>query len=475
MALQLVVPSLPTRVKRLEVRRWLKQPGDDIAFGDEICELEVREFVSVDRRLHETDGAGAARARGSGTITTATAGVLVMVTASDAGRLLEATALPGAVVEVGSALGRVETTAGDTAPADSGLAFHAVADVVGSREVARRELDRLLTPKQRAARLFRRAVGPDTRLERMLRARLSPPKGQRTRVGVESTSTHTITRRSESLVVESTAEPAPIWGVHLVGACDLPALLEPEPSVIEAVRGTMVLSRSTARISGTRSDMLLQSLETHDPELIAELTEALLLDPEYFAPRAFQPTVEVPDSGLGPVPIAITVLSGAADIIRPAYRHKQSGLIVDPGGHWLDGQTLTNERQRSFRSYLAANFDRVGKLSVDEHIANYRRLLPVLRERTGSEIMVFNVLTIEPGDRTHNYQLRKVPEGARRRQFHIAQAELSEELGYLVVDIDRALKRAQVVGQVDFAHFPREQYPAVAGEAYAALRQAGLL
>jgi hypothetical protein len=471
MALQLVVPSLPARVRRLEVRRWLKQPGDDIVFGDEICELEVREFLSVNRADPSTGDEGR-----QAVITSSAAGVLVMVTASDAGRLVEASAAPGELVEVGSLLGRVEHLGGGVAAdAASHLTFHAVADVVGSREVSHREVARTRTPKQRVLNLYRRALGRDTRLERALRARRGPVKTASPASSVRQTGTHMTTRHDDGLIVESLAEREPRWGVHLVGGCDLAALLEADLDVVRDVRGTMVVQRASVRISGARSDVLLQTLEAHDPGAIAEVTEALSLPRDYFSPVAFVPTFVVPGSDLGAVPVTITVLSAGADVVRPAYRHKEHGLIIDPGGYWLDGEMLSNERQRQFRSYLAAKFDRIGKLSIDEHRDNFRRLVPELRERTGGDVLVTNVLTIEPGDRTHNYQLRKVPEGARRRQFHIAQAELSAELGYHVVDVDRALKRSRIAGQVDFAHFPREQYPAVAGEAYAALRQAGLL
>ncbi len=460
MALRLVVPDLPNRVKRLEVRRWLKSAGDDVQFGDEICELEICEYTSFSRDAR----VGSATATHAHTYTAV--GGRVMVTASDRGRLLEVLAKPGDRLEVGSVLARIASGDGAPTPDGDDLTFHAVADVVGG------DIQPHRSAKQRAVRAYRRVAGNDTRLERLLTSRRrTAPAG----LAVEQGTNHIRTRRDDSLVIEAVDNPNPRKGVHLVGACDLPALLDLDASGMPDIKGTLAVSRSSMRISGARSDIMLQTLDDIPDAAIAEISEALELDPEYFSPRAFVKTFTVANADLEPFPTSITVMSGAADVVRPTYRHKKYGLVVDPGGNWLDSATISGPKQRAFRTYLSANFERIGKLDVDEHMANYRRLIPALREHTGSDVMIFNVLTIEPGDRTHNYQLRKRPEGARRRQFHIAQAELSAELGYHVVDIDRALKRAKVDGEVDFAHFPREQYPSVASEACAALRQAGVL
>ena len=81
-------------------------------------------------------------------------------------------------------------------------------------------------------------------------------------------------------------------------------------------------------------------------------------------------------------------------------------------------------------------------------------------------ILVFNVLTVEPGDRIHNYQLRRNPEVMRRREFCLALVELSRELGFHIVDIDRVLKREGVDRQVDFAHFPTDLAGPIAADVF---------
>jgi hypothetical protein len=474
--LQLVVPHLPQKILRLEVIRWLKEPGDDVAFGDQVCELEVREYVSVNRSANEGKGSKSAKPG---------AGILVMVTASDRGRMVEVEAKPGDLVVVGSPLARIaaeqhepSTAATPSAPTGTEAGpsalppFHAVADVVGSRAVKHK-----LSAKQRAARLYRKVFGSRTTLERTLRARNAKPAAAPRREQAH-TAQHTVRREGENLIITAVDDPAPRRGIHLCGGCDLPALLEPGEDVVAEVHGTLAIGRSPLRISAARSDILLQTLEDLPSAAVREITDALQLPSIYFDPNAFVKTFTVPGHDDIPdeeFPIAVTVLSVGADVVRPAYRHKKTGILVDPGGFWLDGETLSNAQQQSFRKYLMANFEKATKLTAAQHAENFRRLVPALREHTGGDVMTFNVLTIEPHDRTHNYQLRKVPEGARRRQFHLAQAELSAELDYHVVDVDRALKRVKVAGQIDFAHFPSEQYPTVATEAFGALRNAGQL
>jgi hypothetical protein len=62
------------------------------------------------------------------------------------------------------------------------------------------------------------------------------------------------------------------------------------------------------------------------------------------------------------------------------------------------------------------------------------------------------------------------PDVARRRSFAIALAEMSRELDFDVVDVDRILKLYGVEGQVDFAHFIEEKYEHIAAEVYRILR-----
>ncbi|MGF1618498.1 MAG: hypothetical protein ACFCU2_11940, partial [Acidimicrobiia bacterium] len=71
---------------------------------------------------------------------------------------------------------------------------------------------------------------------------------------------------------------------------------------------------------------------------------------------------------------------------------------------------------------------------------------------------------------THNYQLVKTAHAARRREFTIALAELSAELNFAIVDIDRILKNMGVEEQVDFAHFPVDRMGPIGVEVHRILK-----
>ena len=96
---------------------------------------------------------------------------------------------------------------------------------------------------------------------------------------------------------------------------------------------------------------------------------------------------------------------------------------------------------------------------------------PADKARDGASVLVFNSLEIEPFDDTHDYSARRMEPVTRRRRFNIALNELSSELGFHIVDVDRILKTQGVERQVDFSHFPVEQMRAVGEEALGILRE----
>jgi hypothetical protein len=120
--------------------------------------------------------------------------------------------------------------------------------------------------------------------------------------------------------------------------------------------------------------------------------------------------------------------------------------------------------------WFKRTFESIGRITVDEFAQNMRRLVPLIRQETGAHVLVFNSLEVEPFDPTHNYSLRNLESASRRRRFNIALAELSDQLDFHIVDVDRVLKEQGVESQVDFSHFPVERMNAVADEALQILR-----
>jgi hypothetical protein len=281
--------------------------------------------------------------------------------------------------------------------------------------------------------------------------------------------------RSHKTFVIAADEPEPRRGVYLRGACDMPCMFTMAPLVARDPHGTLCIHTSSSGVSDARADLLLQTARNIPEEHVAEARAQLGLPDDYFAPTLFEPTFTVlgrPD--LGRFPKSVVVLSILPEVNRSLYRHREHGFLVDPGGWWLNNKmdALAN---LSRTNWVREQFEPVGRVTVDDLRRNYRELIPMIRERTGAEVLVFNTLSIEPGDTTHDYGARSFSSAARRRELVLAMFELSDELGFHVVDVDRVLKTIGVHRQVDFSHFPLESMQAVGQEAHGILESIGIV
>jgi hypothetical protein len=281
---------------------------------------------------------------------------------------------------------------------------------------------------------------------------------------VERGESWTTTVRQSSLVIRPDAPTAPPVGIRLFGGCDLPATFELGPLVAPRLRSDLAIDQCPVDLSTCQVRMSLQALDGIDPADVAETCEVLGMDPRIFQPLAYRPEIVVEGPNGGSFPVSVVILSLGAEALRPVYRHREHGFLLDPGGMWLSGQIAQAMGSSERREWFAKNFRKVGRLDVGDFPDLYRREITEIQQRTGALVVVFNTLMVEPGEPEHNYQLRKLPEGARRREFHLALTELSAELDVAVLDIDRCLKRHGVQRQLDFAHFPTELYPVVATE-----------
>lgn len=269
------------------------------------------------------------------------------------------------------------------------------------------------------------------------------------------------------VVSESLDFPEPRRGILLKGGCDLPSVFTAAPLMRDDIRGTVAMARHIWGTGGNRSDQILQTLDGVDPDKVAETREMLKIGPDYFEPSFFDPTFPVPQiPEAGDFPKSVVVMGIATDETRQMYRHKEHGFIIDPGGWWLNQDLGRVLKDLDTVDWFRANFERVGRLSVDEFKSNTRRLVSEIRSRMGSQVIFYNALALDPANPTHNYQLVKTAHAARRREFTIALAELSAELNFSIVDIDRILKNMGVEEQVDFAHFPVDRMGPIGAEVH---------
>lgn len=283
------------------------------------------------------------------------------------------------------------------------------------------------------------------------------------------------TGRNHTIVSEKRDPDSRRIGIYLRGACDLPAVFGVGPLLRDGIRGTAAVWRDPIQISGSRSDLMLQSLEPVDPASLAareEVMRRLQLRKDYFAPRVFESSFTIPhEEQAGPFPKSVVVFSTAPDFSRTLYRHREHGFLVDPGGFWLSSTIESAMADPETVAWFAKSFKSVGRLPVDRFQTSFGALVSEVIARTGAHVLVFNMLTIDPLEQTHNYSMIKQPDTARRRAFTIALSELSRELDFDVVDVDRILKLGGVQGQVDFAHFSEAQFAPIAAEAFRILRE----
>jgi hypothetical protein len=278
--------------------------------------------------------------------------------------------------------------------------------------------------------------------------------------------------RPRCTVIQSRTEPEPRTGIYLKGACDLPALMHLGELLQPDVRGSVAVMKDQGAIAHSRADLILQSLEAIPAESTQELFDRVPVPADYFQPTLFEPTF-IPGH-LGEFPKSVVVLSLVPNVIRTVYRHREHGYLVDPGAWWLEEANFAKgEKERL--AWMRKNFTSIGRLGVDEFVELFTKLILSIQERLHAPVLVFNVLTVEPGLRVHNYRTRKAPDGLRRREFNIALAELSGPLGFHIVDVDRTLKRYGISRQQDFDHFPIDAGMPIAMEGLRILRELEVL
>ncbi len=329
------------------------------------------------------------------------------------------------------------------------------------------------TLKIRAVRVLRKVAGTNPYAAKKLKALYSKPK-------VQSGENFTqMTGRQYTIVRSKQGADERRVGIYLRGACDLPALFRIAPLMRDTFRGTCAIKRDPNEISGSRSDLMMQTL--HDlanvpQETLDEVTAAFKLGVRYFSSDIFDPafTIEGQQREMT-FDKNVIVLSAAADFSRTLYRHREHGLLVDPGGFWLNSSIDSALHDMDAVKWFNKNFKSIGKMTPEDYHREFGAFVTEVKKRTGAHVMVLNLLAVDPADLTHNYRLIKNPDNARRRAFNVALAEMSEQHDFDIVDVDRILKGGGISGQVDFAHASEEQFMPVAAEAYRILKEREIL
>jgi tetratricopeptide (TPR) repeat protein len=237
------------------------------------------------------------------------------------------------------------------------------------------------------------------------------------------------------------------------------------------LKGTCCILKE-GQIEKSRSDILLQNLKDCPQDLLAPVLEKFYLPGNFFDNQLFSPSFGVSNgSNFEEFPKQVVILSIAPDVARVVYQHREHGFLIDPSGWWNNQRMDLMLRDLSSANWFRKHFVSLGRMTLETFIENFTQLINQIKQATNVHILVFNTLTIEPGNITHNYQFVKRPESLRRREFNLALVELSRKLNFWIVDIDKVLKQTRTKNMVDFAHFPVELYQPIGQEVFRILEE----
>ncbi len=264
-------------------------------------------------------------------------------------------------------------------------------------------------------------------------------------------------------------------GIYVNEGCDLQAIFACIPLIKPQLKGSCCIFKENT-MGKFRSDMLLQNyFNTYPDEVVEPVTTKLAIPADSFHTNLFDQNFSVTGiNGSEEFPKSVIILTVGRDYRRAIYKHREHGFLIDPGIWWLNQSMDSVLKDLPTAKWFREKFISIGQMTVADFSDNLGKLIKLLREKTNAHILVFNLLTLDPGDLTHNYQFVKKSERIRRMEFNLALAELSQQLNFSIVDMDRILKKAGIANMPDFVHYPQELYPTVAEEVFAILTELGI-
>jgi hypothetical protein len=293
---------------------------------------------------------------------------------------------------------------------------------------------------------------------------------------VKSASLHEHTGQQEGqkfLVSRSNADDGQGIGVYARGGCDLAAIFTCVPLIRRVTDASICLVHDD-HIYDSRSDILLQGLVGCPDSITDPIVRRLDLPSGYFKPRLLDETLAIPlDDSPMVFPKRVIVLSIGPDVVRVAYRHRESGVLVDPGGIWL-GKIDTAIRDPSMAQWFRDNFVSIGRINLEESVRNFETIITLIRQQIHAHVLVLNTLSPEPRGLTHNYQFVRDPIDVRRREFNLALIDLSRKLDFSIIDIDRVLQRSGIRDQEDWGHAHPRQHVAIGQELFRVMLELGV-
>ena len=162
------------------------------------------------------------------------------------------------------------------------------------------------------------------------------------------------------------------------------------------------------------------------------------------------------------------VLSILGETATALMAHRHAGFLFYPA----DAEKWTQPD----RAWLKTDFTRSDLLDVRESMENLKRIIDRIRTRTEVPILVYNVSSIVPGETVHCLQGLGEIYSTRCRRFNLGLAELSEQTGISIIDVDSIVGRAGADKvKLDAMHLTADGYRLVAEEVVRVLGDLGVM
>jgi hypothetical protein len=225
----------------------------------------------------------------------------------------------------------------------------------------------------------------------------------------------------------------------------------------DAIRGRSAAVVRLRHETWTRSDAILEANGMVPPEIAGrQLPLGSYPAPSQFSTALFDSTADA---------IILSILGETATTL---VKHNRAGFLFYP--------SETSKWSQADRDWLKSDFARRDLLDVATSMSHLRGIIDRIRRRTEVPILIYNVSSFIPGETVHSLQGLGEIYATRCRRFNLGLAELSEEVGFSIVDVDSIIGRAGADHfKIDAMHLTPDGYRLVAEEVVRVLDDLGVI
>lgn len=171
------------------------------------------------------------------------------------------------------------------------------------------------------------------------------------------------------------------------------------------------------------------------------------------------------------------LFDGPADVVVFSLQSAATNALVR---HRRDGWLLLPDEIESWdaepRAYLESECEFAGLADIDTTMQRLEQLILAVEEKLGAQVLVYNLSPVTPGERTHCWLGAEDSIALRVQRMNIRLAELSAQLGFSIVDVDRLVACAGAERlKIDLFHLTAEGWRLVAEEVVRILEERGCL